>query len=145
VKPEFRLPTQSELVELLRRHPLIKLREPVTKAFVVGSFARGTQNEHSDVDVLLEVRPRSGQATPIPQLEEQYRQALRQYFVRNDIRGRCDEAHPQWCGRRVDIYLTYDAEAETRPKVRLRAPDAAPEAVLEAPAKRATRRAAARP
>lgn len=120
MKPPFYLPTQSEIVEVLRRHPLLKLREPVKCAFVVGSFAKGTQNDESDVDVLLEVPPHEG--FEVPELEEHYRRLLREHFMRHNIRGKDDSVHPQWCGRRVDVYFTYDASLETRPKVLLAAP-----------------------
>ena len=118
---EFTLPSQCEIVEVLRRHPLVRLREPVARAFVVGSFARGTQNETSDLDVLLEVPWREGYTAR--ELEEHYRRALRQHIMSNDIRGKADHLHPQWCGRRVDVYFTYDAELEDRPKVLLAAPE----------------------
>ncbi len=123
MKPDFVLPTQAELVDVLRRHPLIKLRESVSRAFVVGSFAKGAQNEESDVDVLLEVAPREG--SEAQELEEHYRRLLRDHFVRHSIRGKDDSVHPQWCGRRVDVYFTYQAALESRPKVLLQAPQPA--------------------
>jgi predicted nucleotidyltransferase len=123
MKPEFVLPTQAEIVEVLRRHPLVKLRESVKHAFVVGSFAKGAQNDESDVDVLLEVQPRDG--FEASELEEHYRRLLREHFMRYDIRGKDDSVHPQWCGRRVDVYFTYDASLEGRPKVLLPAPQPA--------------------
>lgn len=118
----FVLPTQEAIVDVLKRHPLIRLKEEVVAAFVVGSFAKGTQHDDSDVDVLLEVLPpRLARTSGLTesQLEDHYRQALRQYFVTHDIRGKADDVHPQWCGRRVDVYFTYDASRELRPKIRL--------------------------
>src|SRR5690606_960130 len=43
------------------------------------------------------------------------------YFVRNDLRGVHDEVHPQWNGRRIDVYFVENAEAEAdgRPLVEL--------------------------
>lgn len=120
MKSDFALPSESEIVAVLWRHPLVKLRESVKRAFVVGSFATGTQNEDSDVDVLLEVAPRGG--SEARELEEHYRRLLREHFMRHDIRGKDDSAHPQWCGRRVDVYFTYDATLESRPMVELQAP-----------------------
>jgi len=113
----FRAPSKPEIVEVLRRHPLIRLREDVLNAYLVGSFCTGNQNPQSDVDVLLEVAPRKDLSAA--DLEERYRQPLRQYFVTNNIRGKDDSIHPQWCGRRVDVYFTYDASEETRPKALL--------------------------
>lgn len=103
----------QEIVEVLRQHPLVKLREKVKRAFVIGSFAAGQPNDESDVDILLEVAPRAGYTAA--ELEDHYRQALRQHFMHHDIRGKCDSVHPQWVGRRVDVYMTYDASTETRP------------------------------
>jgi predicted nucleotidyltransferase len=119
MKPEFALPTQQDIVQVLTRHPLVKLREKVLRAFVVGSFAKGAQNEESDVDVLLEVAARAGETSA--ELEDHYRRLLRAHFVKHDIRGKDDSVHPQWCGRRVDLYITYDADLESRPKVALAA------------------------
>jgi len=113
----FRVPTQYEIVEVLKNHPLIRLRKKVIRAYLVGSFAKKCEHAQSDVDILLEVS-RSPDRTEA-ELEDYYRQALRQYFVKHDIRGKRDDLHPNWCGRRVDMYFTYDAEAETRPKVLL--------------------------
>lgn len=120
---DFRAPTKAEIVEVLRAHPLIKLRERVKRAFLVGSYAkglarpRGSPEGESDVDILLEVSPRAG-FTP-EQLEEKYRQPLRNYFMQHRIMGKADHLHPQWMGRRVDMYFTYDAQPERRPKVEL--------------------------
>ena len=113
--PSLEMPTQKRIVAILKKHPLIRLRETVRRAFLVGSFAKGLQHADSDVDLLLEVQPRAGY-TPA-QLEDHYRQALRQYFVTHNIRGKDDSMHPQWGGRRIDLYFTYDANAEQRPKV----------------------------
>lgn len=118
-RPDFVLPSQADIVDVLRRHRLIKLKESVKRAFVVGSFARGCPHLDSDVDVLLEVEPVEGVGAG--ELEAAYRRPLQQYFVTHDIRGKCDEVHPQWCGRRVDVYFTYDAAAEPRPKLELEA------------------------
>lgn len=116
---DFRPPTKAEIVSVLQAHPLIKLREKVKRAFLAGSFAKGTARPtgslegESDVDILLEVQPRRGWTAE--QLEEKYRTLLRQYFVTYNIRGKADDVHPQWMGRRVDVYITYDASTETRP------------------------------
>lgn len=115
-------PSHPEIIDLLRAHPLIKLKERVTASFLVGSFAKealglGDTHSQSDVDILLEVKPRIG--TTAEELEEQYRSALRNYFVKHDIRGKDDSVHPQWDGRRVDVYFTYDATTEKRPMVAL--------------------------
>lgn len=116
-KPDFELPSQAEIVNVLRSHPLIRLREKVTRAFLVGSFAKGSTHAESDVDILLEVVAKPGYTSD--ELEEHYRHALRQYFVTNNIKVKADHIHPNWCGRRVDVYFTYDAGSETRAKIEL--------------------------
>jgi len=121
-KPPFQPPSVQEICEVLSAHPLIRLREEVKAAYLVGSFAKeimgtGTTHEDSDVDILLEVQPRAGEEAG--EMEDRYRQKLRQHFVTHDIRGKADHIHPQWCGRRVDVYFTYDAAPEMREKVEL--------------------------
>jgi predicted nucleotidyltransferase len=114
----FTPPTKAEIVEVLRKHPLIKLKEKVKRAFLVGSFAAGKNHDESDVDILLEVEPHPDQSAL--QLAEAYRRPLQQYFVTHNIRGKDDSVHPQWAGRRVDLYFTYDADQEDdRPKIEL--------------------------
>jgi hypothetical protein len=125
LRPDFRAPTQQEIVKVLRSHPLIKLRHEVQRAFLVGSFAQkvlgvGDIHASSDVDVLLEISAIVGQ-TP-SEVESFYRQRLMKHFVDNAIVGRQDAVHPQWCGRRLDVYITYDADLEERPKVQLEQP-----------------------
>jgi predicted nucleotidyltransferase/GGDEF domain-containing protein len=112
------LPSTGEIVNELRSHPLIKLKEKPKRVFVVGSFAKGAQNADSDIDVLLEVRPKADGTSEL-ELADQYRRRLQQHFMRNNIKGKDDSVHPQWNGRRIDVYFTYDADKETRPKVEL--------------------------
>ncbi|WP_137917171.1 hypothetical protein [Hydrogenophaga sp. 2FB] len=118
---KFVIPTQEEICEVLKLHPLVKLREKVSRCFLVGSFAAehlgvGATHERSDVDVLIEVEAREQSASD---LDEHYRKRLAQYFVTHGIRGVADHVHPQWCGRRVDVYFTFDATPEQRPKIEL--------------------------
>lgn len=116
-KENFIAPTQQEIVAILRAHPLIRLKGKVLRSFLVGSFAKNSAHDDSDVDILLEVEPIKGidEAT----LENDYRKPLQRHFMLNNIRGKDDSVHPQWQGRRVDLYFTYDAELETRPKIEL--------------------------
>lgn len=111
----IRLPSQQELVAILRQHKL-KLGR-VKRAFAIGSFARGTANLHSDLDVLLEVAPPTGWTAH--ELENEYRRKIAQKFVDLGIRGHDDSLHPQWQGRRIDVYFTEDANLESRAKIQL--------------------------
>lgn len=112
-----RLPQKAEIVQALSTHPLVRFKRSVRRMFIVGSFAKGEERAHSDIDVLIEVR-----AVPnilSAELEESYRTGLKRHFVRNRIMGKCDSVHPQWNGRRIDLYLTYDASVETRTMVQI--------------------------
>ena len=111
------LPTASEILSLLRSHPLVGNVGRVKSVYVIGSFASGMQNDQSDLDVLLEIVPVKGFTAD--EFSEKKRRALRDYFVKNNIHGKDDSVHPQWNGRRVDVYFTYDASTETRPKVKI--------------------------
>ena len=110
-------PTTSEIVGTLKNHPLVKNIGRVKDAYVVGSFSTGKQNPQSDIDVLLEIYPIKNISAE--EFEEKKRDRLRNYFVKNNITGIQDSIHPQWNGRRIDIYFTYDASTETRPKIKL--------------------------
>jgi len=107
-------PTRKELIDILKSHPLIKLKDKVNRAFIIGSYASGKQHSTSDIDVLLEIPERSSETTR--DIEQEYRKKLQSYFVKNNISGVRDDLHPQWEGRRIDVYFTYDADNETRPK-----------------------------
>jgi hypothetical protein len=130
VPPAFELPTQADIVHLLENHPLIGLRENVLRCFLVGGFAKealgqGQTSSQSDVDVLLEIAQKPGDSE-LPEkaedIEVAHRQKIMNHFVKHRLFGRHDHLHPQWCGRRVDVYFTFDADAEQRPKVQLESP-----------------------
>lgn len=118
-KPSLdRLPTGDEIVRLLKAHPLVKLKESPSRVFVVGSFAKGTQRNHSDIDVLLEIR-RKPNGDTAEDVAEHYRGKIRKFFIDHDLRGKQDSVHPQWNGRRVDIYFTFDGDEGVLPKVNI--------------------------
>ena len=110
-------PNKKQIVEVLRKHPLIKLKGRVKSAFVVGSFAKGTENIESDIDILLEINPVYG--LDENELTNFYRRLIYQYFMKHDIHGKCDSVHPQWEGRRVDMYLTYNISNNNEVKIKL--------------------------
>lgn len=125
LRPDVAVPTLDEIVGVLQTHPLIVLSEQVERAFLIGSQAKerlgiGKTNQESDVDILLEVKPREDETAE--QMQDRYRRKLMDYFMRHNIRGKKDSVHPQWCGRRIDVYFTYDADQETRPKIELEKP-----------------------
>lgn len=122
IKPEFTAPTQEEILEILRKHPLVGLKEDVQRTFLIGSFAKealglGLTRPQSDVDILLEVAPQEGETEE--KMTERYRLKLMTHFMKHGIRGKKDGVHPQWLQRRVDVYFTYDASCNPLPMVQL--------------------------
>ena len=115
------LPSRQEILAELQQHPLVKLKEKPKRVFVVGSFASGKQIGRSDIDILLEISPKKN-GESATDVENAYRRKLQDYFVKNNIREQRDDLHPNWNGRRVDVYFTYNADEETRPKVELGGP-----------------------
>jgi len=112
------IPTLSEVVRILESHPLVGNIGKIKKGYLVGSFSKGTQNPQSDMDILLEIYPVKDIAAE--EFAEKKRNIIRKYFLDNNIRGVNNSIHPQWNGRRLDIYFTYDASVETRPKIQLK-------------------------
>ncbi len=74
--------------------------------FVVGSFAEGTQKDHSDLDIVIEVK------NSADELQRGYRNRASRYFMDHDLQGKNDSVHPQWNGRRIDVYFVDNAEQE---------------------------------
>jgi len=112
------LPGSFELLNILDSHPLIpKIKENINAIYIIGSFASGTQNDDSDLDILLEIDTVKGHDEN--DISEKYRNKLRNYFLEHKIEGKADNLHPQWNGRRIDLYFTYDASQNTGPKVKI--------------------------
>jgi predicted nucleotidyltransferase len=104
------LPSKQDVITIFARHPAVQFRYPVCRAFLVGSFARGEQRPDSDLDILLEVGPVG--AFSEEELTDIYRERLeRARYSRRPV--------PLWNGRPLDIYVTYDADADSRAKIEL--------------------------
>lgn len=102
---------RNAILKALRKHPLVRFRHIPKRVFIVGSFANGNHGDHSDIDVLIEIKRGK---MPEPELEESYRNRIRNYFVKHNIRGKRDDLHPQYNGRRIDLYVTYDADTRLK-------------------------------
>lgn len=100
------VPTPAAIIATLKRHGLLQFREKVILVSIVGSFSQGNPHVESDIDVLLQVKPREGHTEF--GLEEFYRNRIRRFFMDHQVRGKADWLHPTWQGRRIDLYLTYD-------------------------------------
>jgi predicted nucleotidyltransferase len=102
------LPTKSQVIDIFARHQAVQFRRPVCRAFVIGSFARGEQRPDSDLDILFEIAPVG---------------AFYEDEVTDAIRTRIENApknkRPMWNGRPLDLYVTYDADADSRPKIEI--------------------------
>jgi hypothetical protein len=107
---EIALPTKSEIVDIVKKHPLMMYKGKVIDAYVVGTGASGQLRPDSDFDIVLQVPPQKGMTAQ--QFTEYNRRKLQQYFVDNNISSD-DSVHPQWQGRRVDVYFTYEPPTET--------------------------------
>lgn len=118
VQSQIELPSKHAIRRIIAEHALVGFKGSVKRAFLVGSFAAGNPHPQSDVDILFEVSTRKGLSAE--ELTEKYREPLRKHFLVNNIRGKADHLHPQWCGRRVDLYFTYNAQEDTRPRIKLR-------------------------
>lgn len=55
------MPTRTQIIELLRQeYPILKKNFGVKKLAIFGSFAKGTQNSKSDVDIVVEFTKNPG-------------------------------------------------------------------------------------
>lgn len=117
---DFKHPTLEDVRGIVS-HPLVNYRSSVLGAHLVGSFAAGKAHEHSDVDLLVHVPEQPGFADD-ESLTEYMRSRLRQYVVQNDLRTpqECHPYHPQWQGRRVDLYFTSKPGHDERPAIPLK-------------------------
>jgi predicted nucleotidyltransferase len=111
------LPRAAEIISILRNHALVGNIGRVKSVYAIGSFAKGTHRDNSDIDVLVEIYPIKD-TTP-EDFTENKRRKIMNYFVKNNLQGIHDYVHPLWNGRRIDLYFTYDASMETRPKMKL--------------------------
>lgn len=99
------LPTADQVKDILRNHPLVKFKGKILKIWIVGSYAKGYATKKSDIDILVKVPNRKISSRD---LELKYRQKIVSFFVKNGIMGVNDSAHPNFLGKRIDIYFTYD-------------------------------------
>ena len=108
--------SKSEILKILSEHPLVQLKEKPLRVFVVGSFVKGTPRQDSDIDVMIEVKSK---AISENALTDKYRDKIRKHFIKNKIMTKADEVHPNYKGRRIDLYLTYNADQATEHKIEL--------------------------
>ena len=103
---KIKTPTQSEITEIVRTHPLLGFKGVIKNAYIVGSFAKGTAVKDSDIDILLEVDKQGKYAAD--EITDLQHDKIKQYFINHDLHGLNDNVHPQWEGHRLDFYYTYE-------------------------------------
>lgn len=104
-KGEIIIPVKKEIIDVIKNHKLIKYKGKVINAYLVGSHAKGTPRDDSDIDIVLQIPVQKDYS------EEDFtklkRKALQDYFMKNNIVGKADHIHPNYKGKRVDVYFTY--------------------------------------
>lgn len=110
MRPIITIPTKKQIIDIIRKHHLVKYSGKIINLYLIGSFCRGNQHNDSDVDILVHVPAANG--FDDDSYTELNRKKLRDYFINNNIHGKCDKVHPQWFGRRLDIYFTFSERKE---------------------------------
>lgn len=101
-------PTLRKLKSTLRNNIIFPLRRNIIEAYIVGSEAKGTANENSDLDIAIIVEPVRGKTSL--QLTEAYHSKFSsEQFV------------PRWNGRKIDVQFFYptDEELKSYQKIKL--------------------------
>lgn len=110
--PFMRLPEKKHILNILKLHPLVQLKHKPKKVFLVGSFAANKQHKKSDIDIMMIVPGNKN-------LTDQYRKKIADYFVKNKI-SVADHLHPNYEGRRIDLYFSNTTDGDTLPKIELK-------------------------
>lgn len=101
-------PTLKNLKSVLRNNIIFPLRRKIIEAYIVGSEAKGTANENSDLDIAIVVEPVRGK-TSLQLTEAYHNKFSSEQFV------------PRWNGRKIDVQFFYptDSELEGFQKIKL--------------------------
>jgi predicted nucleotidyltransferase len=93
------LPALSDVRRFLRYNPYVAYRTKVIDAFIVGSVAKGTNNQDSDLDIAV-IIPRKARKSAI-KITEHYHG-----------RFTCDSQKSKWRGIQVDLQFFYEDDIE---------------------------------
>ena len=99
-------PTLKWLKAKLRYNLVAPTRRKILAAYIVGSFAKGTQGELSDLDIAIIVKPVRGKTSL--KLTELYH-----------AKFSGDTLKIHWQGRVVDIQFFYPGETDNHERVEL--------------------------
>lgn len=81
------LPTLTEVRKMLRYNPYVSKRDKVLDAYLIGSSARGTDSEDSDIDIAV-VIPAKKRKTAV-RFTEEYHASFTSNTQKNHWQGRC--------------------------------------------------------
>lgn len=95
---EMAYPDRSWIVNQLRNNWHSKVSYPVLSAFVIGSEAKGTAHENSDIDIAV-IIPSSTRISALKRSERYHSK-----FVN-------DNQKPKWAGRIVDFQFFYEGDS----------------------------------
>lgn len=101
------MPKISDIRGMLRYNPVKSCREKVLSAYIIGSTAKLSSKQSSDIDIAIIIAPKS-RKTAIRFTEEYHESFVEERFC------------PHWKGKKVDFQFFYsESEISNFPKMEL--------------------------
>jgi predicted nucleotidyltransferase len=94
---EIKLPTLTQVASLMRNNNYVKRYYKIISAFVVGSVAKGTAGDDSDIDIAIIIPRVKGKSAL---------KATAQYHARYTSNSQLPHFH----GRRLDFQFFYEGD-----------------------------------
>lgn len=91
----IKLPSIAKVSSLMRNNKWVKRQYGITSAFVVGSVAKGTATDESDIDIAI-IIPRVKGKTSVRVSEDYHSRFTRNFQM------------PHFAGRRLDFQFYYE-------------------------------------
>lgn len=92
------MPKMKDVRSMLRYNPVASVRDKVLEAYIVGSVAKGTNGNESDLDIAVIIPAKK--AVSDYKFTDRYHQKFMQ-----------DSHKPNWQGMRVDFQFYYSSDA----------------------------------
>lgn len=92
------MPKMKDVRSMLRFNPVASVRDKVLEAYIVGSVAKGTNGDGSDLDIAVII--------PAKKTVSDYK-----FTVRYHQKFMQDNHKPHWQGMRVDFQFYYNPDA----------------------------------